>query len=581
MEGSSSMKTARRGRRLRGAACRAWVLLAAAALLAASCTPAQSPSGSDRSTGPGPGPSVRPLNIGLLSEPAALGSKFAGGGTGNADYSFLFSAKLAQYDAMGTPTPVLLARLPSLDDGSWNAFPDGSMEVTYQLQPEARWHDGTPFTAADVVFTYQAIMNPSLAVTNREPERFIESVEALDRHTLFVRWKEAYVFANVWDLEPLPRHVFGPLLQRDPLAFANATAWNRDWVGLGPYQLAEWEQGAYLRGRAWPEFVLGAPRIRDIVIHFLTDENQVVAQMLAGRIDLTLGNALRLEEGVILREQMEARGEASVMTIPTKIRYGELQYRDPRPPPSRDVRVRQGLMHAADRQVLVDALLQGVTTVAHMYLSPNDPAFAPASRVIRTYPFDPNRAQALWREAGWTRGPDGGLRSPTGERFELEIRTTEGTQNLKEAQVLADFWSQAGISATVDVIPRAKQNDQEYRARFPGLTTSATSIGPTWLEKWQSSLIANEANGWRGGNRGAYSRPEFDQMYRVYITTLDTSQRTERLVQLVSFASEDVTYLPLYYQVDVHAIRTGLKGLEPRWPGQAGMAFNAHRWYWE
>jgi peptide/nickel transport system substrate-binding protein len=284
---------------------------------------------------------------------------------------------------------------------------------------------------------------------------------------------------------------------------------------------------------------------------------------------------------MILKEQMEQRSEATVMTIPTKHRYGEFQYRPPQPPPSRDARVRQGMIHAMDRQLLVDTLLYGFTTPADMYLAPNDAAFAAADRAISKYPLDPSRSLVLFQEAGWIRGPDGILRGASGERFDLEVRTTDEVQNIREVQILSDFWKKSGINTEIEVIPRAKQNDQEYRAKFPGISLSATSIGPDWMDKWQTDRIASDANRWRGGNRGAYSRPELDRMYREYITTIDPGQRQQALVQLLKFASEDVTYVPLYYQVDVHVIRTGLKGLQPRWPGQAGMAYNAYEWYWE
>jgi peptide/nickel transport system substrate-binding protein len=183
-------------------------------------------------------------------------------------------------------------------------------------------------------------------------------------------------------------------------------------------------------------------------------------------------------------------------------------------------------------------------------------------------------------DAGWTRGGDGMLRSASGESFTIEVRTTEGNQNTNEAQILADFWRQLGISTTIEIIPISKQNDQEYRAKFPGISGSSTSIAPDWMEKWQSDRAASEENRWRGANRGAYARPELDRMFREYITTIDPARRQVSLVRMVKFASEDVTYLPYFYNVDAHAMRNGLKGLVPRWPGQSGMAFNAHEWYW-
>jgi peptide/nickel transport system substrate-binding protein len=553
-------------------------------LLLVSCAPGSQTAPAAPSTGQSPESQAslsKPLRIGLMSEPNALGGKFGGGGTGLAEYEFLFAAKLIHYDQLGNPIPVVAAEVPALDRGTWRMLDDGRMETVYRLRPDTTWHDGTAFTADDVYFAWAAIMNPDLPAENREPEKFMEAVEVIAPDTVLVRWKEPFIFANAWDLHPLPRHILEPLVGREGQSFANSLYWTRDWIGLGPYRVTDWVQGSHLKGQAFAGFGLGKPKIQEIVVAFIQDSNQAVARMLADSIDVTLGNLIRVEEASILKEQLEARGAGTVMTIPTKIRYGEFQHRSPQNPAARDVRVRRAMTHALDRQLLVDSMLQGLTIPADMYLAPNDAAFAAADRVITKYPFDRARAVVILKEVGWDRGGDGMLRNAGGDAFDLEVRTTEGTQNTNEAQILADYWRQIGIATTVEVIPIAKQNDQEYRAKFPGISTSSTSISPVWMEKWQADRAASEENRWRGANRGAYARPELDRLYRQYITTIDQAAQRSTLVEMVRFASEDVTYLPFFYNVDAHAIRTGLSGLVPRWPGQSGMAFNAHEWYWQ
>jgi ABC-type transport system substrate-binding protein len=211
-----------------------------------------------------PSQASRPLAIALFAEPAVLGSKFAGGGTGVADYHFLFAAKLAHYDETGTPIPVLLQELPSLDRGTWKVFPDGTMETRYTLRSGLTWHDGNPLTAEDVRFTWTAVMDPTLPANDREPEKFITSLDVLDPLTLVAHWGETYIFANAWELEPIPRHLFETLAQRDPQSFANSSYWGRDWVGPGPYQVVEWVQGAYLRGKGFSPLCAGRPEdLRD------------------------------------------------------------------------------------------------------------------------------------------------------------------------------------------------------------------------------------------------------------------------------------------------------------------------------
>jgi peptide/nickel transport system substrate-binding protein len=339
--------------------------LASCAPQSVATTPTDQSGAAPRST---PG---KPLRIGLNKEPSELGSKFGGGGTGIADFAFLFAAKMVHYDQLGNPVPVLTQEITR------KIFDDGRMETTYRLR-DTTWHDGTPLTADDVVFTWKAIVDPQLPAENREPEKFVDAIEPLDGRSFVVRWNETFIFANAWNIEPLPRHILEPLVQRDAQAFSNSAYWTREWVGLGPYKVADWVTGSHVKGQANTSFTLGEPRIQEIYVHFVSDANQATAQMLAGALDVTLGNLLRVEEGLTVREQMEPRGEGWIMAIPTKHRYGEFQYREPQPPPSRDTRVRQGMVHALDRELLVESLLFGLTRPADMYLAPNDVVFANA-----------------------------------------------------------------------------------------------------------------------------------------------------------------------------------------------------------
>src|SRR5579871_2078155 len=189
------------------------VLAVGAVLLLGAC--ASQPTSQAGQVAPGqPGasgaPASPPLQIGLITEPTALGGKF-GSDSGTADFHFLFAAQLVQYDALGNPQPVLAAAVPSLSDGTWTVTPDGQMETIYTLRPGATWQDGVPFTADDVVFTWQSVLNRQLGATKLEPEKFIDRIDVVDPTTLRVHWSATYPFANAWPLEPIPQHILGPL----------------------------------------------------------------------------------------------------------------------------------------------------------------------------------------------------------------------------------------------------------------------------------------------------------------------------------------------------------------------------------
>ena len=313
----------------------------------------------------------------------------------------------------------------------------------------------------------------------------------------------------------------------------------------------------------------------------MPDANQAVARFLAGSLDLSLGSLIRVEEGVTLKEQIEPRGIGTIVTPPEGgIRVTDFQWREPLIPPARDLRVRRAMVHSIDRQLMIESLQFGLVEPAHMVLAPGSSAYTMADSAVTKYPYDVNRAAQLLAEAGWTKGNDGVLRSASGERFDLGVRVTEGTLNNKEAQVMSDFWKAIGINPEVELMPRALQNDQEYRAKFPGVASSSP-MGIDSLDRFRSENIPNDANRWRGNNRGGYSNPTMDRLSKDFFTTVELAPRLNTHVQVLKLISDEVVTMPWYYQVDVYAIRAGLMGAVPTAPGQGWTTANAHQLYWE
>jgi peptide/nickel transport system substrate-binding protein len=555
------------------------VLLALAIGLAA-CAPAGSP-GPQTAAGPGRAGSTagRALHSALYEPPALGGAKFNSLASLR-DYTLLFGAELAAFDAAGNPIPRLAAEVPSLQAGTLRVLDDSRMETIHRLRPGLTWHDGMPFTVDDVIFTWEAIMNPELRAGDRNPERLIETIEAIDAATFRIRWKEPFIYADAWDLEPLPKHILDPVVQRDPQGFVNTPFWNTEWVGLGPYRLAEWVPGSHVKGVAFPGYALGAPQIEEVYVHFVTGAPQAVAGMLAGTLDLPLGNLLNVDEAMVLKQQLETQGEASVLTNPFSLRVTDFQFRDPSGPAARDVRVRRAVVHAVDRPLMVDSLLLGLTLPAYSFVFPNDATYARVDEAIAKYPYDANRARQLLAEAGWERGSDGVLRTESGQRFTFGVHTLEGTQYVKEAQVVVDAWRALGIAAELEVIPRAQQNNREYRASFTGAANRSMSRRD-WAGKWRTDQIPNESNQWRPDNRGAFANPAVDRLSTEFRRELDPAKRADTVVQFFRVISEEVPSIPFYYLVRVYAIRAGLKGVDPPELGEGDPMFNVHRMRWE
>lgn len=142
-----------------------------------------------------------------------------------------------------------------------------------------------------------------------------------------------------------------------------------------------------------------------------------------------------------------------------------------------------------------------------MFVAPELPEARAAERTVRKYGYDTGRALQLLAEAGWTRGADGTLQGAGGERFDLEVRSTEQVHSVREAQIVMGFWKEIGINSTLDVIPRARQQDQEYRAKFSGVSLGNTSSTPDGMTNWITANIPSDANRWRGGTEAHTANP--------------------------------------------------------------------------
>lgn len=523
----------------------------------------------------------KPLRATLYEPPALGGAKFSGLSSLR-DYTLLFGGYLTDLDAAGNPVPRLVADIPSLEAGTWRVLADNRMETTYRLRPGVTWHDGAPFTVDNVIFSWQAIMHPALPAGDRIPERLIEAIEPVDAHTFRLVWKQIYIDADAWDLEPLPKHILDPLLQEDPQRFLNSAHWSSEYVGLGPYRLAEWVPGSYVKGIAFPQYALGPPKIEEVYVHFVTGAQPAVAALLAGTVDLPLGSLLLVEEAMLLKQQMEPRGEALILTSPYSMRVADLQLRDPTAPAARDVRVRRAMVHAVDRPLMVESLHFGLTAPAETFAFPNEAVFSRVDRAIMKYPFSVTQAARLLAEAGWEKSPDGVLRDQEGRRFPaFHMHSLESAQFVNEAQVIADSWNVVGIASEIEVIPRARQNDRQYRAQFSGAAYRSYSRGQAaWLDRWKSSESPTEANQWRGANAGSYGNDTVDQLSATYRNTIDPLKRQDLSVDFFKILAEDVPTIPFYYTVRVYVVRTGLKGVEPT-AGGGDTLFNVHQMYWE
>ena len=220
------------------------------------------PSGGTATVGregeqPGASAVPRTLVAAVKVEPSALGSQAPlPGGQSKSLLQGMFSAELGIPDQNDVAQPMLVEALPQLNSDDWRVFPDGRMETTYRLRPNLTWHDGTPLSAEDFVFSRSVFRTPQFGLANQPPFQAMEEVTAPDPRTLVIQWRTPYPdaagFTRQGSFPAIPRHLLEAAFETEsPEVFANRTYWNREFVGLGPYRLDRWEPGSFLEATAF------------------------------------------------------------------------------------------------------------------------------------------------------------------------------------------------------------------------------------------------------------------------------------------------------------------------------------------
>jgi peptide/nickel transport system substrate-binding protein len=501
-----------------------------------------------------------------------------GGGEGQKVMPVVHNA-LAMNAADGSAHPRLLAELPSIEAGTWKVFDDGSMETVWKLRP-VTWHDGAPFTARDVLFSFQVFRDPDFPNSSQGIVKLMIGMDLIDPMTVSVKWADTYPFADRIELRELfimPAHILeSTYREAKQQLLGHSYFYGSEYVGLGPFQITGWEPGSHLDLAAYDQYFLGRPRLDRIHVRFIPDSNTLIANLKASAVQSTFGSK-KLDRDLLreLRREWEARGEGTVMVFPSNYKFAEIQkLYNPQPADLVDVRVRRALLHAADREELARTAWEDRGVVADSWLNPTFPRYQQLSDAITRYPFDLRRANALLEEVGWQRGPDGILQKG-GQPFTLKIRDMEGE---KQPLIVADFWKAIGISASYEYESPSQLQDRQWRATFSGVVMYriGNDIQST-ANRISTSNIPTPGNRWTGSNRGGYSNPEWDEVGARAVATLDERTRLELERRLLQIYTTDLPLLPLFFHFEELPVARTLTGIVP-FTGTPSNTRTNHTW---
>lgn len=550
------------------------VILVLAALVAGCAAPAATPAsqGEPQTSAP---PS-RTLVLIRRAEPTSSAGKGIPFTESDSRITY-FDAGLTYIGDQDTAYPYLAAELPRLNTDTWKVMPDGRMETLYRLKPGAVWHDGAPLSAEDFAFAGRVYATTEFGWSRSDPMGQIEEVRAADAATVVIRWRRPFPDADrvtASGLPPLPRHILNEPFERAPEAFQNLDFWRNQYVGLGPWRVDRWEQGAFVEGVAFDRHVFGRPKIDRIKLIWNSDSNGVLAALLAGEAQLSEAFAIFPEQGAVLKQQSWG---GTVLAVPNSWRKIDVQVRPEfaNPRAVLDVRVRRAFAHAIDRDPIVEAIYLGESIVTDTSAFPTDSYYPEVQKVVARYPYDLRRTEQLMSDAGFAKGSDGVYVSPTEGRISVELRANRPDSLIKEASIIAGNWRQAGFEASERAAAAPEAANSQFRGSFPSFYAGTGGA----FSAYTKAEVSSPQNNWVGRNRGGWSNPEFERFYDIFALSLDRSERSRAATEMTRIQSEEVPSISLVYLVSSIAVVKGLSG-PAAWGAGSSLTWNMYLWEW-
>jgi peptide/nickel transport system substrate-binding protein len=522
------------------------------------------------------------IKAAFMSNPPTLMNRVnqtvAGGRTsaGITDLGPIINSGLSVVQQTGTVLPRLATAVPSVEAGTWAVLPDGRAQTTWELRPDVRWHDGAPFTPEDVLFSARMARDSDLPLARPAGYEEIAAIETVGPRTVRVEWTRPYIEADVIfnEQELVPRHILEAAYLEDKSAIGHHAYWTTEFVGLGPFKVREFVRSSHLVLEANDQYVLGRPRVDEIEIKFLPDPNTLSANLLAGDVELTIGQNLNVEAAVQLGAQWR-EGHFEAAPAGGNPLHMFPQFINPNPPVIADLAFRRALTHALNRQEIVDSILAGRAEIAHGILwGSSDREWRDIDSAVVRYEYDPRRAMQMLDGLGYVRGADGFIQDAAGQRLSVELRTLSSfDSSVKVLFPIADYWQRVGVGVETLVVPEQRQADREYRAARPGFDVPRS---PRDLSRHHTKDIPLPENNFRGTNRARYGHPDLDRMIDTYYATIPWPERMAALRGVVHHITDQVTVIGLFFDVTPAMIGDRLSNVRA---GPGGTeTWNAHEW---
>ena len=480
------------------------------------------------------------ITIGGKLEPSSIDPHYHNLGPNNAIARYIFD-RLIHTNEKQQLKPGLAESWKPINDTTWE----------FKLRKGVKWHDGSPFTADDVIFTWERA--PAVP---KSPSSFAlytkgKTLKKIDDHTIhFITPKPHPLVPNEVSTINIISRKYGEGATTGDYNSGKAT------IGTGPYKFVEWVPADRLIFVKNPDYWGKKAQFNKVIYKPIRSDPTRVAALLAGDVDMidvvpTADIAkLKKEPNVVISQGVSNR----------VIYLHQDHDRDNSPyitgtggkNPLKDLRVRKAISKAINRPAIVERVMEGVALPAGQLLPEG---FFGVSPNLKPETYDPEASKKLLAEAGYPNGFGITLHGPN-DRY---------INDHKIAQAIAQMLTRIGIKTQVETMPRSVYFSKASRGGPNGTpafsfilvgwgagTGEASSPLKSLLTTWDKS------KGTGASNRGRYSNPEVDKLVMLALATVDDAKREKILQQATELAIGDLGIIPLHYQVNTWATKKGL-----------------------
>ena len=427
---------------------------------------------------------------------------------------------------------------------SWSASADGTT-YTFNLARGVTWHDGQPFTSADVKFTFEDVLLKFHARTKAGLETVLAGIDTPDDYTVVMRFSQPYgpllQRLDVVEAAILPRHLYaGTDVQNNPA--------NQQPIGTGPFKFAEYARGDRVRLiRNESYFKAGLPYLDELVFRIIPQATTATLAFEQGEVDYLISvpgpDMARLQRmpGVTIASTSAGSGGSNCQdTLVYNLRKAPLT----------SLEVRQAFAHAIDRQQILDEVRFGQGRVA---ISPISSALGWAHNPnVPRYAFDPARANVLLDQAGYPL-------LPSGNRFSLAF--PHPTSFARQAEVIRLNLAAVGVDVQLQALEVNAANEATYvRADFD-IGYGSYCNGPDPEIGVARAYVTSNIRPIPFANGAAYSNPRVDALFAQAASTIDRGQRAALYAEIQETLVREVPYWWLTESDQVRAIGPGFRDL--------------------